>query len=735
MGFLNQIMLFGLLGVSVPILIHLLNRFRRRRIDWGAMELLRRAMVLRSRRIQIEDLILLLLRCLAVLLLALAMSRPTVSASGAKFLGGEARVGVVIALDGSYSMSHRPGIQSRFDLAMQRVRQIVGTLQPGDQVSLVLMGQRPRTLLRNVSYDEDRIGQLIKGAKVLPERLNLDLCLERIVALIGEVKAPARECYIISDAQELSWREFSDRSKRLLFEIESVGKLYWLSVASGTGENMSLNDFTMTTGALRKGGLVRYIAEVSNHGRRERKNVAVTLLVNGQTADRRVVTRVAPGTIAVVPLFAKFAASGNMKLVAALDRDSLTADDSRRTVARVHDKIRVLCVDGAPMHDRYKNETYYLVQALAPDPSKAEQATIQPKRIPYAALGTQKLSDFEVVILANLPDIRAAQAKALYDFVHSGGGLMVFLGDRVNAHLLNLKMQIGKDSATRLLPAKVDRAVETPVSNKAGWPIEAMDASHRLAKFLKRLAPRLLDEGRIRKLYSVEIADGARGVIQTAGGDPLLIEKALGRGHVLLYTSSADRDWGSVALNPAYVMMVHESINYLTRRSYERQFGVSEPLVVPIPRQAVGQELTLVNPDGQEAPIHVAESDSPGAADCGLPEAPGFYELKYGRKDDTLVMAVNVDPAEADVKSMPGEKLQAAFEAVGAKMLSGDELAGAIKQGRTGLELWRVLMLVALGVLVLEVFLARLFSGRLEVRTSAMPGTQARHSLSLTEAA
>ena len=198
-------------------------------------------------------------------------------------------------------------------------------------------------------------------------------------------------------------------------------------------------------------------------------------------------------------------------------------------------------------------------------------------------------------------------------------------------------MQIGKDPATKLLPAKVTKVRQTPASNKAGWPIEAMDPSHRLAKFLKRLSPRLLSEGRILKLYEVEIDEGARGVIRTTAGDPLLIEKSIGRGHVLLYTSSADRDWGTMALNPAYVMMMHESINYLTRRSYERQFNVSEPLLVSLPRQAVGQEMTLINPDGQEAPIQVAtDAYTPGAANCGLPEAPGFYQLNYGSKTDAV---------------------------------------------------------------------------------------------------
>ena len=726
MGFLNQVMLWGTLGIGVPILIHLLNRFRHKEIEWGAMELLRRATVVRSRRIQFEDLILLLLRCLAILLLALAMARPTISSGGVKLLGGESRVGMVIAVDASFSMSHRPGVTSRFETAMQRVRQIVRTLQPGDQVSLVRMGQRPRILMRNVSYDEKQVEDLLKKADVLSERLNLELCLEELSTLIGEVKAPVRECYLITDAQQSTFREFSDRAQKSLQEIRAAGKLYWMSVATGAAENLALTDFTMTSGMLRKGGLVRYVAAVTNHGRREKRNVAVTLYVNEKTADRRVVDRVRPGQTEVVPLFARLKTAGNVKLSAGLDRDPLTADDVRYSVAHVYERVRVLCVDGDPSRDPYKTETFYLQKALVPSLRKLERPSIALKAISYVELGKQKLSEFDVVILANLPDIHAAQAKALYNFVYGGGGLMIFLGDRVNPKLLNLKTRAVEDGRPDLLPGEIDKVIEAPKSVGAGWPIEAMDASHPLGRFLKRLPERLVHEGRVTSLYGVKLAPGAHTILQTVAGTPLLIERRLGMGNVLLYTGSADRAWGSIVLNPAFPMLIQESMNHLTRRSHERPFAVAEPLVVAMPREAIGREMRLVNPDGQATPIQLAESEGRGLAECGLPEMAGFYELQYGGEDGplrTLQMAVNVEPAESDVKEMNPEKLQANFESVGAQMLPGEGLAEAIGQGRTGLELWRWLMLAAMLLLALEVFLAHVFSRRLDVRLSALPSS------------
>src|SRR5210317_2187729 len=99
MTFLNPLLLIGALGVALPILAHLLNRFQVQHTDWAAMQFLNRSVRVRSRQIKLRDLLLLILRCLALLLLVLALSRPAWTSDTA--LPGERSAGVVIALDSS----------------------------------------------------------------------------------------------------------------------------------------------------------------------------------------------------------------------------------------------------------------------------------------------------------------------------------------------------------------------------------------------------------------------------------------------------------------------------------------------------------------------------------------------------------------------------------------------------------------------------------------------------------
>src|SRR3954453_23259591 len=115
---LNPLMAWiGAFAVSVPIIIHLLNKRKFQKVLWGAMRFLRVSVEQNQRRLQIEDLLLLALRCLLLFLLGLALARPTLRAFGGGGWFGQQKVTAVLLLDNSYSMSATDGAKSRVALA------------------------------------------------------------------------------------------------------------------------------------------------------------------------------------------------------------------------------------------------------------------------------------------------------------------------------------------------------------------------------------------------------------------------------------------------------------------------------------------------------------------------------------------------------------------------------------------------------------------------------------------
>ena len=127
----------GVAGVAVPIIIHLLYRKHKRQTDWAAMELLRKALVIRSGQVRLEDYLLLFLRCLLLALVAFALLRPTLHTSGGILSSGQQRVGAVVAIDASYSMDHG-NLTKRFEEAGAKAREIFSTIRVGDPTTCPL---------------------------------------------------------------------------------------------------------------------------------------------------------------------------------------------------------------------------------------------------------------------------------------------------------------------------------------------------------------------------------------------------------------------------------------------------------------------------------------------------------------------------------------------------------------------------------------------------------------------
>ena len=703
MSFLNPWLLLGALGVAVPVVIHLLNRYRYRLVDWGAMELLRRALVVRSRRVRLEDMLLLALRCLALLLLAVALARPVLTPESSAWAGGQADVGAVIALDASYSMQHRPGVQSRFERAVGRAREVAKTLKPGHTVSLVLLGDRPRVLLRNVGYDDDRFDQALTSTPALPERLNLEAGLDEIKTLLGEMKTPVREVYLITDAQAATWGRLSEQARRNLGQVGSAGRLYCLPVAAEQAENVAVTRFERTSGGVHKGGTARYEVEVRNTGARPRESVPVTLYVNEAPVDQRTLDRLEPGQAVTVPLFARFDRTGIARLSVRLGPDELTTDNARHAVAAVRERTRILCVRAAAPLPGAKD---FLLTALTAAPGEA----LTVDAVSWLDLPARRLADYQLVILANVPDLPDEQARTLFHYVRQGGGLIIVLGESVRSVVFNARM---RQDGVPLLPGELVEAVEDAAN---GWSIEL--PGHPLTRVLETLPPDLVKDARVHRYFRLKLHEGGRSALALTGtGDPLLAERPLGRGRVVLFATAADPAWTNMVVEPGfYPMLLHEAVAFLGREAYERPTVVSERLSLPLPAGADPSSpagVTFRDPQGRPLALPPVVRDGLTYAELAHAELPGFYELAYAPQAPPLIAAVNVDPREADVRSLPDSELANALQGLNVRIIGeADRLAAVVQESRVGVELWAAFLLLALVVLFVEAFLAHRFTRR-----------------------
>ena len=702
MTFLNPLLLLAGLGVALPILAHLLNRYRVQHTPWAAMPVLNRSVRVRSRQLRLRDLLLLLLRCSAVLLLALALSRPATHDSDGSWLPGERRAGVVIALDASFSMQHSDGQSTRFERALEQIDVISARIHTGDPVTLVLLGGEHRVVIRNMAYESEKFHDILQKQRVSAESLDLDSVPKRLHELAVDMIAHQKEIYIVSDIQSHDWQPRSEQLRKTLKELDGAASVFLVPV-SGSEDNLAVTDLSLVSGTLRKGTVARYRATVRNYGTNPVSDVEVQCRVDGVQIDSKRISLVHPGASETVSLFVPFHNAGATRITAEVAGDSLPTDNVRRVVAVVRDRVSVLCVDGSS-----GDAGRLIISALLARNEGAEDKDYIVRSVPWLAFPGEDLEYVDVVVMANVPEITPVQAQQLSRFVRQGNGLVWFAGDQVKIAEWNKRSESANEAdgavATPLLPAVIEQVVDNSDAIGAGKPLDPSMPDHLLCRPLQSLPADLLSETRFVKHLKVQPAATSVSVLNVAGSEsPILIEHSLGRGHVVMFTTSADATWNNMALTPVFPMLMQQVVTYLVGREFEQPRVVGDSLSLSYTEQPNASDAVFDTPSKNTIDVPVREYRSQYVAMLENAQEAGFYVARVSVQAPGMPIAVNVDTRESDVTCLPETELRTVLDDTGIAIATTEtELLAAIDAERTGQSSWRFFMLLGLTFLIAE---------------------------------
>jgi len=207
--FLNSPLLWALGLASIPLIIHLLFRRSFRRVDWAPMRYLKLTIQRNRRRIQIEQLLLLLLRTALIVLLVCMVARPIVNASGlGRWFGGDTRTSHILVLDDSLSMALTSNGRSGFDRALELAAQAIEDVSSKDRFTLVLSSRPKSPLLREVDLADRNIATSLLRTMTASETLtSWASTLQALDDLIASSTYPTRAVTIITDLRRVGWED------------------------------------------------------------------------------------------------------------------------------------------------------------------------------------------------------------------------------------------------------------------------------------------------------------------------------------------------------------------------------------------------------------------------------------------------------------------------------------------------------------------------------------------------
>jgi hypothetical protein len=542
----------GVGAVSIPIIIHLLNRRRFRVVVWAAMRFLLAAQKQNTRKMRLEQLVLLAVRTLLLLLVILAMASVT---SWAEELwraawpegGGltrlqRGRTHKILVLDGSLSMAVKTQDgKTCFDGARELALRMVQGAGPGDGFNVVVMKDAPHWLVAETALDAAKVLKELESVQGAHGNADVLGTLNLVAAKLNESgnRFDSREVYFFTDLQRSTWAPTASgdakkdakpaRHESVLEELQKRARTIFVDVGRDQVQNVAVSDVGLGDSIVTTGTVVPILSSVENFGSQPRDRQRVELLVGRARsaandpafALRKVAEEIVTlksGERVRVPFLHKFNAPGTYAIQVRAPEDELDVDDSRTVIVTVKDTLPALLVDGkSTAVMRFDKAAEYLSVALNPYPRGSEPrwAPIRPEVVSVSDFSDpnhkkSNLAAYDCVFLCDVGQFQASEVRRLETHLRRGGGVVFCLGDRVAEHLESYNRLLYRNG-NGILPAQLIGLPEVP--KNVYFTFQAAEESFReppLRAFGDEKDRQTLRTPRFRQYVRAKLAADAR---------------------------------------------------------------------------------------------------------------------------------------------------------------------------------------------------------------------------------
>lgn len=725
--FVHPGFLWALPAAALPIVIHLLNRRRYRRVPWAAMMHLLRAERQSRRRIRWKNLLLLVLRCAAILLLALLFAQPVLSRPLPGMAGGKGATAVLL-LDDSASMAQRHEGASAFDRAKAFALAACEKLAGTDTAVRAYVASDGAPFFSAPPVRPEDAGGLRQQLGALRPTATAFVPGARLAELAraSSVDGPALAFYVLTDLRAADWgvSALEPGAQLGLRVLQERGPVTVLDVGAPPGQNAGIVDVLGMDRPAYAGNTAVLSTVLANDGPEALVAGFLGMHLDGLQVPPAPTPPVQAGKTSEVPVEVFVDKPGYHTVETAVaGGDSFPPDDRRFVALKSIEHLSALVVEGAPGATPAEGSAYYLRVALQPGP--AASSSIQADLRDSAAGPPGGLRGYDVVFLSNMAS-PGNWREALDRHVRAGGRLVVFLGERADADAWNASL-LGEGG---LLPCRLEgraqAAPETPFHlaqfdfcSPLLKPFSDWGGLFRMVRFTAFWRVRELGETRVLARFD------------DAHGSPAILAARAGEGLAVLFTSAAGPNWTdwprSEAGRITYLSLAHWLAEH-GRPSAPPQLNLTggQSLEFPLDASQFRPQAMLLGPrEAGEAmpsaaggrPLRAApHGERPGLWFLAGPlKEAGFWELRLTAPDGgpaSVYFAVNIPPRERLLAQAPPALLRPAEAAPGRLQVLpyGDRAVEAVLRGAAAARsCWPAVAALIVFVLVAESILAYVF--------------------------
>ncbi len=702
MHFLAPSLLLGLLAAVLPAVIHRIGRRRAQPVRFAAMELLMRAEREVAARRRLRDKLLLIARTALAMALPLAFARPfALVRSDLPAVTGRSQSAVLV-LDDSASMRRQASGGTPFAVAHDRARDVIQHLSADSEVAIVLASEGTAAPIAELSGDRPRALAALEAVTASARPANFGAALRRAAQILSSSTRADRPIYVATDLQAAGWGGVTQAT------LAGVPQVVVMDASGGAAwTNRAVLDLRAEPAPEEGAQGLAIVADIANFSPEPASKLGVTLAIDGAQTARGFIDVPAHGHAR--KRFVLTAAGGHQAEVA-IDHDDFPLDDRRVALVEAARGLRILVVDGDPRTVRTEDETFFLEAALRAGGSGFSVVTVLPDE-----LGERDLSAYGAIFVANVEPPDDGSRGALDRYVRAGGGLFISVGEKVDADTWNqtlaaiLPQPLGLARSAAALPGA--RAEGETVDLRPAERLAPFDRRHPLLSAFPARGEGLASARFFEYMLLAPVPDAPnrRILLRYESGAPALVETAVGRGRVLLLTTSVDREWTDLPIRPGFLPLVQEAARYLAGApSGEATAALAVGDKREIALEPDERRIEVVRPGGDSRWLIPASRPDPHSRRVVVfaeTDEPGFYRVRAARADGAVAerpdasFVVDLDPGESDPARLPDERRP--------DRSGGRAGAGSAPQRR--MELWHLLGAAAVGLVLLESLLTLRF--------------------------
>lgn len=695
--FLNSFLAWSLLAAAIPILIHLFTRKKLKHIPFSTLQFLRQMQKEKIRQVRLKQWVLLLLRTLIIILLVLAFMQPALRTESPA-LGKDVRASVVLIIDNSLSMHNSSRGATRLALVREGLRRLASTFTPGDRIT-VIAAARPARVISKFSFSETNadLDGFLNELSLRDSEADFDGALLLAQQVFATSPNPNHEVYWFSD-QKIT----APGPVPAGFAANTL--FYNIVVPNEKMRNLTLSALRVDAAIFEPGKAVPVRVTVSNSGDFDEKDRLLSVFLNDQRVAQRQISiprgQQRSELLRVVPR-----EPGYQYVRAVIENDQNNADNERFSLFYIPPESRILLVGPGEESRRFIR----LALQAASTTAARKVSEIEPGQ-----LMTTSLDGIDVIVLSNVARFSNAAAAKLDRYVRDGGGLVLFLGEAIDAR--NYNTTVLKNLAAGELAESIGDIASTAPVLRMG----KINQGHPLfASVFDDQQKVRVESPFFRFAMRARLSTEAVTIIQYSNGLPLLAEVSPDRGRALLFFTSADDRWSDIVYKGVFAPLVDRSVRYaaIRGRSPVAELIAGEGLRYRM-NSGAAREVSLVLPDERRTMLKPAVEKNAFLVQYDKTGRSGFYRLMSG-DEQLYAVAVNFAPGEMTAPVLPADSLaQALYPLRIVTMPLGDELPQRIREQRQGKPLWRFFLALALVMLIAEMLL---FRDRTEKSSVDMP--------------